>query len=134
MKYILALLLIPSLCFGDEWTKPDTVRELSYDVLLAVDWSQTRGFLGIPKPDCQRYDYLCNKDAAEYQPHELNPLVGKRPSQNRLTAFVLGSAIGHYLISEALPTDWRHGWQYVTIGAELGAVAHNYSLGYHAQF
>jgi hypothetical protein len=33
-----------------------------------------------------------------------------------------------------LPRDWREAWQYVWIGIEFGAVAHNYSLGVRIHF
>ena len=114
-KYILVLLISTS-SFADEWTRSDTYREATYLTLLAIDWSQTRNFLRDP----------------HY--YELNPILGKHPSQDKVDAAVILTGLGHYLIARILPTEYRKAFQYVAIGVELGAVTHNYSIGVEIKY
>ena len=43
-------------------------------------------------------------------------------------------ALAHVAISDALPSDYRAAWQYVSIGFEAIVVGHNLSLGVGVKF
>jgi hypothetical protein len=115
------LLLALVLCFpltarAAEWAPADTHRELAFDALLALDTLQTHSIAHVPT----------------YQ--EVNPLLGAHPSNAAVNRYMLGCALGHYLISRALPAEDRRYWQWLTLGVEGGIVAHNIYIGVHAPF
>ncbi|MGB8408714.1 MAG: hypothetical protein WCE58_02235 [Gallionella sp.] len=116
-KFIFALLFFSTTAIADEWTTGDTYRETTYLTFLAIDWAQTRGFLREP----QRYS-------------ERNPLLGAHPEQSHLDAAIILTGTVHYLFAKTLPEKYRATFQYISIGVEVGAVAHNYSIGISAKF
>ena len=109
------LLLVSSSAFAEPWSHEDTVRESVYLTLLAVDWAQTRSFLR-------------NGD------EEANPFLGERPHQDKVDAVVILTGIAHVYVASILPESYRSAFQYVSIGVEVGAVSHNFSLGVRARF
>jgi len=135
MKTLLlaALLLIPSVASADPWTTGDTVRESTYLVLLATDWAQTRSFIRSDK-DCRAR--LPNMDKTQTCTGyiEMNPLLSAHPHRDKVDAMILATAIAHVYVASVLPANYRKAFQYITIGIEIGAVAHNYSIGIKARF
>ena len=109
-------LLSPMHALADEWTTADTWREAAYLSLLTVDWAQTRNFLR--NPDC----------------YEQNKLLGQHPEQSHLDAAVIITGLAHVYIASVLPEKYRAPFQYISIGIEGGAVAHNFSLGATVKF
>lgn len=109
----LALALAAPAAQAAEWSSSDTWSEVAYQGLLAVDCRQTwQG--SVTHPD---------------QFEETNPIMGPNPSKRRVIGVCVASSAGHYLISRALPDDWRVLWQSVTIFAELYAVDNNINAG-----
>jgi hypothetical protein len=119
MKSILPLLFLLSTSFAHaaEWTQADTAREVAYQVVAAMDWAQTRTTAKHPE-----------------QWQELNVVLGKHPSVDRVNAYFAATGLAHYYISKALPADWRAGWEYLSIGFEGAVVAHNFHLGVRMDF
>lgn len=106
-------LAAPAAAIAGDWSGADTARELGYQGLLAVDCRQTwQGSVMHP---------------GQFQ--ETNPIMGPNPSKGRVIGACVASSAGHYLISRALPDDWRVLWQSVTIFAELYAVDNNLNAG-----
>ena len=107
VKYILLFILsIPA--FADEWTDADTKREVV--------------FLGI-----RTFTYLQTYTVAKngWQGHyEQNKILGKYPHQDKVTAYYVVHSLVHFAVSYYLPSDWRQGFQYITIG-EVGAAAYS---------
>jgi hypothetical protein len=128
MKFILAVLLfISTSSFADEWTTGDTYREATFLTFLATDWAQTRNLL--------RYSRHYNQSALRYyRYHEQNPLLGRHPEQSHLDAAVILTGLAHVYIASVLPEKYRAPFQYVSIGVELKAVTHNFSIGINAKF
>lgn len=121
---ILLLLAIPSLAH-DEWTKIDTVRQLTFTVVECIDWLQTKEIARNP-------NY-----------YETNPYLGKHPSQKKVDTYFASCLIGHALVSYLLPAKVeiygykmspRATWQYFWIGVEAGYTAHNYNIGIRIPF
>lgn len=112
MKIILALLLVSSSAFADEWTDADTKREVVFLGLRTFTYLQT---------------YTTAKDGWKNGLHEQNKLLGKYPHQDRVTAYFAVHSLVHFGVSYLLPADWRQGFQYITIG-EVGSSA----IGNHA--
>jgi hypothetical protein len=96
----------------DPWTWQDTAWEAGFAAVVAIDIGQTRYAL-----DRGRY--------------EMNPILGRHPSQVRLVGLAASSIALHAGVSALLPESWRRPWQAVTVGLELGAVGMN---GAHVGF
>lgn len=116
LKFAIILLITTSSAYADEWTSTDTKREVAYQSLAVVDWLQTRNIARNP-------DYW-----------EQNVLLGNHPSVARVNQYFALTGIAHYFISEALPEKYRAPFQYISIGVEIGAVAHNFSIGITVKF
>lgn len=105
-------LLVPSAATADDWTRADTAREITYQLIAAADWAQTRS---IAKPN-SGFD-------------ETNPFLGAKPSAAHVNKWFAAGAVAHAAVSYALPADWRRWWQWASISFEGGYVAHNARLG-----
>ena len=110
------MLLISAPCFADDWTSADTKREAVYLTLHSMDWMQTR--------------YIAKNPSF----HEQNDLVGRNPSIGKVNNYFVATALLHVGVAYLLPTEYRKAFQYITIGMEIGAVAHNYQIGIKLDF
>jgi hypothetical protein len=119
MKNILfALLFFTTFsCSADDWSTIDKQREVTYIAFHIMDWAQTRTIARNP-----------NKW------HETNSILGKHPSVDKVDAYFAVMALAHIAISNALPTEYRSTWQYISIGVEAGYVVHNLSLNVDIKF
>lgn len=103
---------------GDEWTDADTKREAVFLGLRTFTYLQT---------------YTAAKDGWVGL-YEKNKILGKRPHQDRVTAYYAVHSLVHFAVSYYLPSDWRHVFQYVTI-AEVGVAAYtNHANGIRISF
>jgi hypothetical protein len=108
-----ALLAVLSGCGGSRaWTRGDVAREAAYVAVTTIDWRQTREIAEHP----DRY-------------YEMNPILGKHPSVGRVNTYFLVTAVGHVLITHAVPHPYRPYWQYISIGASAACVINNQSIG-----
>lgn len=113
-KFILALsLFISTPAFA--WSGGDTKREAAFLGLLATDCNQTM--------------QQAKNGWANFT--EQNPILGDKPSVNRVRNYCLASAVTHYAIARTLDDKWRKRFQNVTIGIEVGAVGRwiHYGVG-----
>lgn len=115
--FIIALLLVSSSAFADEWTRTDTYREATYLMLHTMDWAQTRNIAR--NPDRWR---------------EQNYFLGKHPSVSQVDQYFIATGTLQFAVAYYLPAEYRKAFQYVTIGIEGGAVAHNFSIGVGIKF
>lgn len=120
-----ALILLLAIPAQADWTHHDTVLEVAYQIVHAIDYAQT---LEIARDD--RY-------------YECNPLLGDRPDSAAVTGYFLLTAIAHPFVSRMLPVkseiwgvEWspRRVWQGVTLGIGVGCVVNNYSIGLSGSF
>ena len=118
MKILLSiLLLLSSSTYASDWSDEDISREAVLLVIHTIDWGQTR--------------YIAeNPD----QFHEINPLLDTNPSVWQVNNYFILSGLAHIAISNALPPEWRKGWQYVTIGIGVANVSRNHSIGLRISF
>lgn len=114
---LFALSLATSRADSDTWTRADTIRETTYYALHLADWNQTR-------------QIAANPDKF----HELNPILGEHPSTADVDRYFVATAVIHTGIAYALPADWRHAFQYFTIGGQVATVAWNYRVGLKIRF
>lgn len=116
MKYLILLLLFPSICFA-EWTAADTGFQVAYTALLAADCAQTR--YGASHP-------------AKFQ--EANPMLGDHPSKGKINNACLIAGLGHFGISYILAPGARRLWQAGAIMIEVYTVANNKHVGVKMEF
>lgn len=109
---LIAFAIVITGCATGGWTKEDTYRQAAVVAVSAVDWMQTRKIARNP----ERY-------------YELNPILGRHPSEAEVDLYFAASIAAHTAVSMALPPDWREVWQYLSIGFEYSVVAHNFSIG-----
>lgn len=120
MRYIILLLLLPSLCFAGDWDREDTFRQTAFSVLLIADWGQTLN---------------AAKDQKKFRETGLaTRIIGEHPSVAEVNSYFVSSLIAHAAISYLLPSPWRKVWQYVWIGAETNQVYRNYQVGARINF
>lgn len=119
MKILLAAALLvllaatPSFAYEPApWGTDATLRELTFDALLVVDWGQTRRVAENP----QKYT-------------ENNAILGPHPSVGQVDTYMISMFFLHFMVSYLLPEDWRATWQMVSIGVEGSVVAVNISYG-----
>ena len=103
--------LFPAIGLADEWTTQDSKLETAYFSLALVDWRQTQ--------DISRHSEL----------QEVNPILGKHPSNGKINSYFLCATITHFVISSYLPREYRTTWQESSILFEFAVVGHNARLG-----
>jgi hypothetical protein len=109
MKIFAALLLFSQLAHA-------STLEWAFDASLAADMLTTADIRNHPDQ------------------HEMNPVLGRYPSDARIAVYGATAAGLHYLVTRALeganaPPGLVTAWELLSIGVEVGWVAHNYSLG-----
>ena len=95
-----------------DWTAEDTYRQLALTALIGIDWLQTQEIV---------------KDPVRYK--ESNPVLGDHPSMRKANLLIGGSILLCAVVAWMLPDNWRKGFQYIVIGAEVGAINNNYQSG-----
>lgn len=115
MFKLLFLLLISLPSFASDWTDADKKREAVYLALHFIDYKQTLALPNQGRP-------------------ELNPILGRHPSRDRVDLWFASGAILHVLIADVLPAEYRKMFQYLTVGAEGSVVLRNHFIGVEARF
>lgn len=103
------------------WTTADSIAEITFSVLVYLDWRQTIEFTQHPDkyPNC----------------YETNPLMGPHPGHERINLVMGGSLLAHAFIAAQLPQPYRRWWQFVWIGVEASVVRRNHvGLGVTTKF
>jgi hypothetical protein len=118
MVLALALLLTASAAQANEgnaWTASDTILEVTFVAVLAVDMSQTLWFT--------RHTRL----------EESNPIMGTHPSTARILTYNAACAATHATIAYLLPKPYRTIWQATWIAVEAQSVGWNWGVvgGFH---
>ncbi len=112
---VIILVLIPSMAMS--WDSKDTYYQGAVVSALLIDMGQTLHIADNPN----KY-------------YEMNPLLGKHPSKEKVVGYFMGGIGAHTLIAMALPQDYRRVWQCVGIGIESLAVYHNDRVGVKLEF
>ena len=115
-KLLMVLALVTGPVLADDWSKSDTLREVTVLTLFVADWRQTRD--SITKPGYT----------------EINPILGEKPSAKEVNTYFGVMALAHVGASYFLPRKWREGFQYTTIGYEAGVVFRNNRIGLSVNF
>lgn len=94
----------------DDWSRVNTVAEISYQVLNAADAVTTAQIQHDPNV------YEAGPIASR--------ILGDNPSNDEIAVYFATLGVSHFLISLALPDSWRAWWQAGTV-VYTGAVVVN---------
>lgn len=108
---MLILGLLGGCASSDNWTRADTVRELTFQVANAADAYQTS-------------KYRADPTIEEGMPIT-RAFIGANPTGRDVAMYFGTLAVSHYFISRALPPSWRKWYQGATIGVTVATVADN---------
>ena len=115
---LMVIVLLPNNSFAfDSWSTRDYTLQATWTVLHIVDWGQT-------------LDIAKNPDRF----HEVNPILGKHPSVNKVNMFMALGTVINPLIVHVVPSKWRPYFQGLSIGVKTGCVVNNYYAGMHVNF
>ncbi len=101
----------------DKWDRTDCILLGTMVAAEIIDWRQTRRIA--EQPD--RY-------------WEINPLIGRHPSQDRVDQYFLISAVVKVGIAHVLPSQWRKIWLGIMAAGSVGCVLYNNSIGLGVQW
>ncbi len=90
--------------------------EGAFLVTTCLDWSQTKSLIK-------------NKRNVE-----INPILGKRPSQARIDSYFFSAIMLHGLITYVLPHDYRKIWLANWVAIEFHVVNRNFRVGLQHKF
>lgn len=108
------------------WSSADVTLQAVFVVSMLADWNQTRFTIAAHRP-------VPGKAGLHYQ--EQNPILGSNPSETRVDVYFLTMTAAHLSIAHLLPQGrWRTAWQLLGLGVQVGAVAHNASMGVGFRF
>ena len=112
----MVFMMLPSLCYAGDWSTKDTALEIVSEGLTLVDWRQTA-------------DIINHNGMVE-----LNPILGKQPSEAAINAYFIAWLLLHPVISFNIPENHRTIWQSIYIGVELATVGSNFRGGLKMAF
>ena len=109
-------LLLTTCSYAGEWNSTDKILFRSFIVLQFVDYNQT---LAIVHDD--NYD-------------ELNPIMGRHPSDSTVALYFVGSTVANYLIADTLSVKYRRAWLVASVLFQVANVGRNYNIGWKIEF
>lgn len=125
MKTLAALLLFFSMSPVhaepfEGWTNEEKAWFVASEVSQILDYQTTRNIL-YQKPSWKGY-------------YEVNPLLGRHPSQGKLNIAEAVTVVGNYYLSDWLGHDNRLLWLRAHTAVELDFAAHNIRIGAEVRF
>jgi hypothetical protein len=109
-------LLFTTCIYAGEWNSTDKILFRSFVVLQVIDYNQT---LAIAYDDHH---------------HELNPIMGRDPSDSTVMLYFVGSTVANYLVSDALSLKYRRAWLVACVLFQAVNVGRNYNMGFKIKF
>lgn len=135
-KLILLLVFIPSIAnakYFEDFSTQDWVLQGVFTGVVYIDWRQTRDFI---KKEEVSVSYEGNYKVTRKKTYfEINPLLGKNPSKQKIDNMIALGVLSHWFISWMLPQElWRTNWQYGTLSFEVIAINRNHENGFKVQY
>lgn len=97
------LFLIKEAKAADDWSTDNTVAEVSYQLVNAIDYAQTIRIKD--RPDLVEGNWAGRA------------WMGREPHGTGAVTYFATLAVSHYVISRLLPAKWRPYWQVGTLAA-----------------
>ena len=119
MKYIASTLCILFLLCGnayafDKWTPQQKQLEIANQVLMAMDWSQTR--------------YISD-NPTRFKEVGCFGLIGEHPNRYQVDTYFAAYALSHLVITHVLPSKYRNKWQVGTLCMSASVIVGNNNIG-----
>lgn len=128
MRALIVLSVLLSGCaVNGEWTRQDTVLEVSYQVVNAMDAMSTANIA--ESPDWQPVPGTHYRRRLEEGTPLTRAVLGPRPSKSDTYMWFATMGLSHWLIARSLPPKWRPWFQGGTTLISAGAVAGNCDAG-----
>lgn len=118
-QILAGIALLAASTTAQAWTERDTAWETAYFATHLADWGQTLDI-----------STQCASGAFS----ETNMLLGSCPSQQKVNAYFLATALLHYGAAQMLPSPYRRMFQAGTIAMEVGFVSNNAKIGLNVKF
>jgi hypothetical protein len=113
----LGIALMPLTVWAGDWSQADITFEATYLTLHVVDWGQTLNIV-------ERHEKY----------HEVNPILGRHPSRDRVNTYFALAAVAHVALANWLDAPARTYFQIGSIALEASVIGHNYQIGLHTSF
>lgn len=116
--FILSLLFaaLSSAAVADDLSPVEQKREILVASTLVLDAFQTMDIKNHPDM------------------HEINPILGSHPGDEKIVAYFIGVGFGHYAITKAIPVQYRATWQYGWAALEIATIIRNRRLDLRFNF
>ena len=101
---------------ASEWSLEDTLLEVTSEMVILGDYSQTK--------------YVSSHPQIYY---ETNIILGTHPSEKRVDTYFISALVLHPVISYMLPKNLREVFEGFTIGIEGESIYRNHEYGVHFQ-
>lgn len=110
---IIVVLFQSNMLFADsDWTKGDTIMELTWQVINVIDYGQTMEISNNPDKWV-----------------EYNPILGEHPTNGEVNTYFIAGALLHVGIAYVIPKRWRPWFECITITSSSTCVVNNFSAG-----
>jgi hypothetical protein len=113
---LLAVVLLAGTAQAAEWTGVEVAKEAAVLALFAIDARQTMDIKNVPGL------------------YEVNPVLGRFPSDVRVRNYFLTAALVHVGVAHALPTKYRNWLIDGTLALEVVVIGNNKRIGLSARF
>ena len=114
---VIIILLFPFTSNSEEFSKPEKIGELSFQLVNFIDMMQT---IEIVQHDDLYY--------------ETNPILGKHPQQHEVITYFMLRGYAHYRVTQWLPEKFRMPWLNISVLPQIPIIEHNHNLGIRITF
>ena len=118
-QFLTGVALLTATSSANAWTANDTAWETAYFATHLADWGQTLDI-----------STQCASGAFS----ETNKVLGSCPTQQKVNAYFLATALLHYGAAQMLPSTYRRMFQAGTIAMEIGFISNNAKIGLNVKF
>ena len=99
-------------------------------VVTSCSWNRTDKAIFVTGMSLKAVDYIQTREIARNPNYyELNPIIGKYPSKEKVTVYFALGGLMYYLVANWLPERWRTPWLSFWATASFTCVVHNHRIG-----
>lgn len=121
------------------WTKLDVGLATAFWVTLVTDWIQTRQIAKAQYTCSEVRQYwvgscLNTVPAQTGMVREANPLIGARPSMQKVNLYFASTGLGSACLLRVLPAPWRRAFLLVGVSLEAYVIQDNAKVGLRIRY
>ena len=126
---IIMSVLLSGCAVNGEWTRQDTILEVSFQVVNAMDAVTTSRIHESPDWHPVEINGVPYRRRLEESTALTRAVLGPRPSKSDTYMWFATLGLSHWIIARSLPPKWRPWYQGATIGLSSDAVIGNCDNG-----